>query len=249
MPNWVYNGLTIEGPKESVIKLKEQMNTPFVDYIESNGDLAFGIKQRKYSNPIFSFRNIIAPTDLEAYKEQPVRSELPATDPNWWADIQEKSKTDNSWYNWNLRNWGTKWDVAVSNDNEYPNTYMEEAENGENYVVYYHFETAWGTPDVAISNLSSQYPDLLFTLSYEEETGWGGEAEFLRGKIISQSEYDSQCRECDATDQMEYCENECGQICANCHDLSEADLENVENCQTHKVYLETNVPDYRKENA
>jgi hypothetical protein len=71
MPNWVYNGLTIEGPKESVIKLKEQMNTPFVDYIEASGDLAFGIKRTKYSNPVFSFRNIIAPTDLEAYKKQP----------------------------------------------------------------------------------------------------------------------------------------------------------------------------------
>jgi hypothetical protein len=43
MPNWVYNGLTAQGPKESVYKMKEQLNTPFVDYIESNGDLAFGI--------------------------------------------------------------------------------------------------------------------------------------------------------------------------------------------------------------
>jgi len=31
MPNWVYNGLTIEGNPEQVDKLVEQMNTPFVD--------------------------------------------------------------------------------------------------------------------------------------------------------------------------------------------------------------------------
>jgi hypothetical protein len=139
MPNWVYNGLTIEGPKESVIKLKEQMNTGFANDIKPNGDLSYGIKETNYSNPVFSFRNIIAPTDLVAYQEQPVRSDLPASDPNWWADLQAKSATDNSWYNWNIRNWGVKWDIAVEDNDEYPNTYMEEAVNGENYVVYYHF--------------------------------------------------------------------------------------------------------------
>jgi len=246
MPNWVYNGLTIEGPKESVIKLKEQMNTPFVDYVEAFGDLAYNLKQLKYSNPIFSFRNIIAPSDLEAYKEQPVRSELPATDPNWWADLQAKSATDNSWYNWNIRNWGVKWDVAVSNEDKHPETYMEEHENGENYVVYYNFNTAWGIADKALINLSSQYPDLLFTLSYEEETGWGGELEILRGVIISQNEYESRCRDCDANDSMEYCENECGEICSVCNWLGEADLDAVAECQTHAVYLETKVPEYRK---
>ena len=247
MPNWVYNGLTIEGPKESVVKLKEQMNKPFVDYIESNGDLAFGIKQTKYSNPIFSFRNIIAPTDLEAYKEQPARANVDISDPEWWAKTMEVSAVDNSWYNWNIRNWGVKWDVAVSNDDKYPETYMEEHENGENYVVYYNFNTAWGVPEQALTNLSSQYPDLLFTLSYQEETGWGGEFEILRGEIISQSEYDNQCKDCDAINCMEYCEEaDCGEICNVCHWLGEADLEEVAKCQTHAVYLETKVPEYRK---
>ena len=45
MPNWVYNGLTIEGNPESITKLVEQMNTPFVDYIEATGEKNF--EQRK----------------------------------------------------------------------------------------------------------------------------------------------------------------------------------------------------------
>ena len=250
MPNWVYNGLTIEGNPEQVTKLVEQMNKPFVDYIEATGDLAFGIKQTKYVNPIFSFRNIIAPTDIEAYKKQPVGSDLPATDPNWWADLQEKSKTDNSWYSWNLRNWGVKWDVAVAENDKSTNTYIEgPVDNGENKVVYYNFETAWGIPMQALTTLSQQYPNLLFTLSFEEETGWGGELEILRGEMVSESSYDNQCRDCDATDQMEYCENGCGEICSNCHWLGEADLEFVAGCEYHKQYLETNVPDYRKTDA
>lgn len=236
MPNWVYNGLTIEGPKESVIKLKEQMNQPFLDYITANGDLAYSIEKTKYSNPIFSFRNIISPTDLEAYKQQP-----------WSGDMENRVDNPDSWYNWNIRNWGVKWDVAVSNEDKHPETYMEEHENGENYVVYYNFNTAWGVADKALTNLSAQYPDLLFTLSYEEETGWGGEWEILRGVIISQSEYDNKCRDCDSTNTLDYCDD-CGEeLCSNCNWLGEADLEAVKECQTHAIYLDDNhIPAYRK---
>jgi hypothetical protein len=152
----------------------------------------------------------------------------------------------NDWYNFNNREWGTKWDVGVSDEDKYPETNMEEAENGENYVVHYNFNTAWSRPLPALQKLSAQYPNLLMTLSYEEETGWGGEMEFLRGEIISSSEYENMCRDCDTTDQMEYCENECGEICGNCHWLGEADLEAVAQCEEHKQYLETKVPEYRK---
>jgi hypothetical protein len=233
MPNWVYNGLTIEGNPEQVDKLVEQMNKPFVDFITPIGDLSFANNVRnKYVNPIFSFRNIIAPTDIEAYKAQP--------------DFNNREE-QNDWYNWNIRNWGVKWDVAVREGDEYPDTYMEgPVVNGDNKAVYYNFNTAWGVPTNAISNLSSQYPALLFSLSYQEETGWGGEMEFLRGEMISNSEYDSQCRDCDATDCMEYCENDCGEICSVCNWLGEADLDAVAECQTHKVYLDTKVPEYRK---
>jgi len=250
MPNWVSNGLTIEGNPDQVESLVKQLNTPFVDYIEATGDLSFGIKQRKYVNPIISFRNIIAPTDLEAYKEQPKRSQLDSNDPNWWADTLEVSKTDNSWYAFNNREWGTKWDVAVAEDDKGSNTYMEgPVENGDNKVVYYSYETAWAPAVPAIQKLSAQYPTLLMTLSYQEETGWGGEMEFLRGEIISQNEYENMCRDCDEYNTMEYCEECENEICSSCNWLGEADLDSVAECQTHKVYLETNVPEYRKENA
>jgi len=70
--------------------------------------------------------------------------------------------------------------------------------------------------------------------------------ESLRGEIISQSEYENMCRDCDAIDQMEYCEECEEQLCGNCNWLGEADLEAVAKCQTHAIYLETKVPEYRK---
>jgi peptide subunit release factor 1 (eRF1) len=235
MPNWVFNGLTAQGPKESVYKMKEQLNTPFVDYIEANGDLAYGIKQTKYSSPVFSFRNIIAPTDLEAYKAQP------------WNFEGNETRTENpdSWYNWNIRNWGTKWDVAVPNESLYSDTYMEEEEEGNQASVYYNFNTAWGVPYPALTNLSSQYPDLLFTLSYEEETGWGGELEILRGEIISDNQYGWKCRECDHTEEeTPYCEECEYDMCPSCG-YGEPD----EKCQTHVVESELPPKVTVKENA
>ena len=121
------------------------------------------------------------------------------------GDFEEAMKFNSDhWYDWNVRIWGTKWDVAVSSLETNPDTYMEDTVNGENYVVYYNFETAWSRPMGALTKLSEQYPDLLFTLSYEEETGWGGECELLRGKVISESQYDNMCRNCDGT----YLDNE-----------------------------------------
>ena len=214
MPNWVYNGLTIEGKPESVTKLVEQMNTPFTR-VHDNWNTTTGQMEKQlttYSNPVFAFWNIIKPTDIEAYQKQPEYK------PN--ASIEDMMKHDgNDWYNWNLRNWGTKWDVAVSNNDESPETYMEgPVQNGENLVVYYNFNTAWGLAMPALTNLSSQYPDLLLTLSYEEETGWGGELELLRGELISDESYGWKCNDCDHTEQeTPYCEDCEYDTCPNCH--------------------------------
>ena len=236
MPNWVYNGLTIEGNPDSVNKLVAQMNKPFkVPFANMDmGDIsASGFPTRielvEYNNPIFAFWNIIAPTDLDEYAKQPPRT----------GDIAEamQHKSD-SWYDWNNRNWGVKWDVAVSDNNAYSDTYMEgPTENGENLVVYYNFNTPWSIPDNALAELSAQYPDLLFTLSYEEETGWGGEHEYLRGERLDGSEYNWKCRECDYEEAGEppFCEECEYDTCPSCG-YQEAD----EPCDAHKVTVSAN---------
>ena len=233
MPNWVYNGLNIEGKPEQVNKLVAQVGKSYSVPMEvmNMGDISSSgfptkIEEVKYTNPVFSFFNIIAPTNLEAYAKQPPRYE------NIAEAMQHKS---DSWYDFNNREWGTKWDVAVSDTNEYPDTYMEgPTENGENLVVYYNFNTAWGVAEPALTNLSSQYPDLLFTLSYEEETGWGGEMEILRGEIISHSNYEWKCRECDHTeDETPYCEDCDYDMCPSC-----GFGEPSETCEVHKEKVE-----------
>ena len=248
MPNWVYNGLTIEGNPSEVNDLVEQLNRPFKK-IADNWNPESGNMEKKlytYPNPVFAFHNIWnhieAGISDEDYTSQPDHT-LPIAEA-----MQFKT---NDWYSFNVREWGTKWDVAVGADDKYPDTYVEgPTQNGDNLVVYYNFNTAWSPPMPAIAKLSSQYPTLLFTLSYEEETGWGGECEFLRGEQISISEYENKCRDCESEDTLSYCENDCGEICEKCHWLGEADLECVAECDEHKIYLDDeHVPEYRKVEA
>jgi len=58
------------------------------------------------------------------------------------------------WYDWSLENWGTKWDVSET----------FEDENG-----YICFDTAWSTPVELFNFLSERYTDLTFEISYADE--------------------------------------------------------------------------------
>ncbi len=229
MPNWTYNSLMITGSKEDISAIKSQLNTPFQRQHDqwSMETQKMELVDTMYSNPVFAFWNIIKPTDIETYQLQ--------KDPKHDNSIID-FKGDN-WYDWNVRNWGTKWDVAVRDGEEYPETeLMEEDETS----LAYRFNTAWSPPVEAIDKLATQYPQCEITLSYEEETGWGGEVLFTEGEMTTVEEYDNKCRDCDALNTMEYCDNDCGEICNSCHYMGESDMEAVAECEEHKQYATTN---------
>jgi len=62
------------------------------------------------------------------------------------------------WYNWSLDNWGTKWDACEPNI----------CHNDIDYFAV-SFETAWSPPIDWINNIMQDFPDLCFTLEYDEE--------------------------------------------------------------------------------
>jgi hypothetical protein len=233
MPNWCFNYLDISGGDVST--LKSQLNAPF-EVMHDNWNKETGQMEKKlfkYSNPVFAFWNIIKPTNLEAYNG-----------PQPETDLSKAIAFDSDhWYDWNVRNWGTKWDVAVHQDEEYPETELtSESETS----LGYRFNTAWSPPIEAIVALSKQYPNLEFTLSFEEETGWGGEVVVVNGEPMETESYDNKCRDCDSLNTLQYCDNDCGEICDSCHYLGEADLDCVAECDEHKVYLtEEYIPNYR----
>jgi hypothetical protein len=206
MPNWVYNGLTIDAEPDVINKIKAQLSEPYetkhLDWQTNE------IKSEMVEQP-FSFWNIIKPTDLDAYYDKPVTHDQNGRD---------------HWYNWNIRNWGVKWEAKFG-DEHHP-------EDG--LSLCYTFETAWGIPDTAMLKLSEQYPTASLELEYEEENGWGGCILYENGTSTETEEYDTKCRDCGALNTLDYCEECSNQLCEKCNNTSEADMDALAECETHK---------------
>lgn len=244
MPNWVYNTLTIQGPKEQVDYIKDKLNEPF-KVLHDSWNMKTGVMEvteSVYSAPVFAFWNIHSPLQdgitMEEYVKQPNRLGIDVKDPTWFAKEVAHAKTQKDWYNWNTSNWGTKWDVACSDDSSHPNTeLLEYSSTGEDNWLIYKYETAWSPAVSVLIKLSLLVPNCVLTLEFEEETGWGGEYEIVKGIVTSENDWDSQCRECDEVNCMDWCDNECGEVCSSCGYTSFRNDEAMAECQTHMVLL------------
>ncbi|MGP4995485.1 DUF1281 family ferredoxin-like fold protein [Glutamicibacter ardleyensis] len=76
------------------------------------------------------------------------------------------------WYEWNPRNWGTKW-----------NGYDTEIEYNEDGNAKLRFQTAWSHPMPVIEALSAKFPEAEIQVSYaDEDLGYNlGKYEVLNG--------------------------------------------------------------------
>ena len=244
MPNWCYNYLDISGDETLIADIKRQLNKPFAKDHDSwnpaTGQME--VSQTTYSSPVFAFHNIYN------HRQDGISDEEYIKQPDHNMPLEEALMfKGNHWYDWNVRNWGTKWDVAVRDGEEYPDTELYEESTT---VLGYKFNTAWSPPTEAITKLSEQYPSLEMNLSYEEETGWGGSINFNNGIATEEESYENKCRDCDSLNTLEYCENDCGEICNECHYMGEADLDCVSDCEIHKVYLDKeHLPEHRLDNV
>lgn len=170
-PNWVANNLSIIGDEQKVTEVKNKLNQPF-----QKG-------QTVYSKPIFAFWNIVRPPEDKM-------DEYFGT--NGFSNGEKVGDTEFNWYNFNRKRWGTKWDVAVSDDFELSGLDSETRLLEEsNTYLRYRFYTAWGPPIEVLSELSTQHPMVRLVLDYEEESGWGGENIWQDGKMWKDHYYDS----------------------------------------------------------
>ena len=156
MPNWVFNDLHIEGSADAIQKVKAQLNAPYTRN-NSDGEIV------SYSNPVISFLNIVRPPEDKMDEYEGVHG---------YKDGEKQGESEYNWYNFNNREWGTKWDVAVYDSEKHSDTHLIHEEETK---LHYYFQTAWSPPLPVIEALSLQHPELEITLRYEEEQGWGGE--------------------------------------------------------------------------
>ena len=211
MPNWVFNSLVVSGEQSELDKMVAQLNQPFVRHFP---DHKFNQETKEwedfadvqtYDNPVFSFWNIVKPTDLDAYYGNQVFTKKQLEPEDFMAEFVRSMKEDQDWYHWNVRNWGTKWDVSASNGDQYSNTIKTVNDDGS---VMYHFETAWSPVGEVLMKLSEMYPSLNFDYEYEEETGWGGSCTFLGGQDIACDEYDTPMAHSDYKERDKECQCE-----------------------------------------
>ena len=191
MPNWVYTYLDITGKEEDLREFIDKARQPYVTHhrgdfvVNEDGTKSYDetiIRENIEDDPL-SFWNFKKPTDLEAYfgnsKENPEGYDTWTMEERLAHSLQFSS---NGWYDWNVREWGTKWDASQSE--------LVESSDPKNGHISYRFETAWSPAEGAFQAMVEQHPSLHFTFNCEEEQGWGVEYESKNGELVETNSWD-----------------------------------------------------------
>lgn len=93
-----------------------------------------------------------------------------------WQNMQKYGAP--TWYEWCIKNWGTKWNAYGYDTNGL------EYHDGDSL----YFQTAWSAPHPILEKLSEKYPDLTFEHSWaDEDIGYNcGQRTWLDGKRIDE---------------------------------------------------------------
>jgi Ferredoxin-like domain in Api92-like protein len=91
----------------------------------------------------------------------------------------EISQHPTFWWNWNIYNWGTKWDLGGDTDIVHTDK-----------MTAYAFDTAWSPPEKVVGLLAKKYPTLSFYLRYAEcGMMFVGEESWANGELVSESSW------------------------------------------------------------
>ena len=126
MPNWFYFDLQVEGKQEDVQEFVQ--NVKGTEKYETEGrDFDFN---HFIPQPDNIYRGSLSMGDEERLEKEGIPS----------------------WYNWNISNWGTKWNASVDD------IFYEEGST----EVTYRLSTAWSFPSPVINTMIEMYPNLNF---------------------------------------------------------------------------------------
>ena len=141
MPNWCRNRVTVFGNEEEVSKVK--------DIFESK-DTVFGkiIPSPDWKNIPNEKGELPKENLIKNDKGEVVAATMEFPD----------GKNDSRWYDWNLANWDTKWDIAGS----------VEVDEQDSEMVEINFNTAWSPPEAICFKLREMFPDISFSWFFDE---------------------------------------------------------------------------------
>jgi hypothetical protein len=169
MANWVYTSVSVSGKAEDLKKFLEKAATerPYAD-----GNTPTQIEYETHNG--FSFWNFVQPP-----KEAVDSGEYFGT--HGWKGGERVGNSKFNWYEWNIENWGTKWDAG---------DVSVETISDDSTSVSISFQTAWDVATPVFRAMVKQHPELEFSFSSEEEQGWGVEHESQDGELVETDSWD-----------------------------------------------------------
>lgn len=190
MPNWVFTSMSVSGKEEDLRKFMDKAGKQYTTYHKGvrkqNEDGTWSYDEdaidERVHDGVISFMNFATPTDLDAYfgsaDYKPEGYDKMTTEERMAHAMRFSS---DGWYDWNVRNWGTKWDACN------PEMTNDDPTSGS---IGYRFDTAWSPAEGAFQAMVSQHPELSFEFYNEEEQGWGVEFSGEDGELSVIKEWD-----------------------------------------------------------
>ena len=184
MPNHIINLISLKGDKQKIAEMLEAIKTEefgigSVDFdkvipmpeslrIESGSKTDKGLRAYKDFISVLTFDGANADMDLLNIPEEKenrflsMRTDIKRDE--WELGRQafrnEKMYGEPTWYDWAIKNWGTKW-------NSYGYDYHDRSDITENPAL--GFNTAWSAPHPIIRKLAEMYPELSFEHTWADE--------------------------------------------------------------------------------
>ena len=147
MPNWCENKLDISGNETDIAKLREKI-----------------LVKSEVGDSLNFTMELLLPTPKELLEmTSPVTWRGDENDEDGKLEFEKKVEElkqkygHTDWYDWRTHNWGTKWDCAES--------YVLD---DEEEFISIEYQTPWGPNTMFIKTIAKMFPELTFTLSFQE---------------------------------------------------------------------------------
>jgi hypothetical protein len=215
MPNWCYNSVTVSAQTEAELKAFIE----FANQPHTSRHINIYSKEREVvvdENAKGVFWNFITPPEEirdEYFGEQPRYSDkLPVSDPDWYSQVEERRKVSRFWYDWNITNWGTKWDIIFDEHSE-----ADIIELQDEWCLNWYFETAWSPAEPVFRAMAERFPNLEFNFQVTEEANFYAGYQIYKGGVLVKDDFaespshadyirlDIPCVACNSEDSEEEC--------------------------------------------
>ena len=184
MPNWCNNSVIVSAKTEA--ELNEFLD--FCDQTHTSRHTNWRTNEIEVDeNAKGVFLNFITPTNLEAYwSTEPIKATPEGTD--FMAEFTRSMAEDNDWYHWNVRNWGTKWDIIL--EREFIGDFDQN--NDGDWYFHWYFDTAWSPAVEAYDAMAKRFPNLEFNFEITEEANfYAGILNYANGELVSDQYIDN----------------------------------------------------------